>query len=430
MGRISPGPTRWPPGAKRRLVPAKSNLKPQTASCVVLYVRRPGPPGSCSPVRVLVVCSSHASYPPPPSLLVLVHALLDCPLVFSCRRRLVLVALLAFGFESPSVLVRSFGLSYSSFPLAFVLLVPPTSPCSCLSMPPSCSLRTQPRMFQSAPTPDALVCSGPGSMCPSTSLFSSSPLSSRLLLFLLPLPVFSPSCPPPSVPCSCSCSPLRVAPPPSPSPCLLPQTCHSRAASSPDVPVRVRCLPGCSSPQHRVNPRTIQSGGLGLAPVCPGRSDPGRLFVVFSPLPRKLQSMAPGSPADNPVRGLGPCLIPPRMLQSGVSLCRILSVASDAPVRGKGSPPDDPVRGLVPCFVPPRMHQSGAFFCRILSVASDALVRCTGFSPGRCSPGARAVLHSAPDAPILGVFLSYSLRCLGRSSPWHRVHPRTIQYGG
>ena len=30
MGRISPGPTRWPLGAERRLVPAKSNLKPQT----------------------------------------------------------------------------------------------------------------------------------------------------------------------------------------------------------------------------------------------------------------------------------------------------------------------------------------------------------------------------------------------------------------
>ena len=33
MGRISPGPTRWPPGAERRLVPAKSNLKPQTSNC-------------------------------------------------------------------------------------------------------------------------------------------------------------------------------------------------------------------------------------------------------------------------------------------------------------------------------------------------------------------------------------------------------------
>ena len=31
MGRISPGPIRWPPGAERRLVPAKSNLKPQTS---------------------------------------------------------------------------------------------------------------------------------------------------------------------------------------------------------------------------------------------------------------------------------------------------------------------------------------------------------------------------------------------------------------
>ena len=31
MERISPGPTRWPPGAERRLVPTKSNLKPQTS---------------------------------------------------------------------------------------------------------------------------------------------------------------------------------------------------------------------------------------------------------------------------------------------------------------------------------------------------------------------------------------------------------------
>ena len=68
-----------------------------------------------------------------------------------------------------------------------------------------------------------------------------------------------------------------------------------------------------------------------------------------------------------------------------------------------GSSPDDPVRGLVPCFIPPRMLQSGAFFCRILSVASDAPVRGTGFTPGRSSPGARAELHAAPDAPIRGV---------------------------
>ena len=95
-----------------------------------------------------------------------------------------------------------------------------------------------------------------------------------------------------------------------------------------------------------------------------------------------------------------------------------------------GSPADDPVRGLVPCFFLPRLLHSGASFYRILSVASDAPVRGTGFSPGRSSPGAWAVLLSTPDAPIRGVFLSYSLLCLGRSSPWLQVHPRTIQSGG
>ena len=79
---------------------------------------------------------------------------------------------------------------------------------------------------------------------------------------------------------------------------------------------------------------------------------------------------------------------------------------------------------------PPRMLQSGASFCRILSVASDAPVRGTGFTPRRSSPGASVVLHSAPDAPIRGVFLWYSLRCLRCSSPWHRVLPQTIQSGG
>ena len=288
--------------------------------------------------------------------------------------------------------------------------------------------------------------------------------------------------------------------------------------STPDAPIRgvfksysLRCL-GRSSPWHRVLPRTIQSGGLGRAPLRPGCSNPGRLFVVFSPLPRTLQSVAPGSAPDDPVRGLVPCFIPPRMLQSGASFFRILSVASDAPVRGTwftpgrssqgasavlhsapdapirgvllsyclrclgrsspwhrvlprtiqsgglcrapfrpgcsnparllvvfsplprmlqsvapGSPPVDPVRGLVPCFIPPRMLQSGASFYRILSVASDAPVRGTWFTPGRSSPGASAVLHSDPDAPIRAVFFSFSLRCLGRSSPWHRVLPRTIQ---
>ena len=260
-----------------------------------------------------------------------------------------------------------------------------------------------------------------------------------------------------------------------------------------------RCL-GCSCPLRQVLPPTIQAGGWGRAPVRPGCSNPGRLYAVFSPLLRTLQSVAPGSPPDNPVRGLVPCFIPPRLLQSGACLYRILSVASDAPVRGTwftpgrsspgawavlhsapgapirgvflsyslrclgrsspwhrvrprtiqsgglcgasfrpgcsnpghlfivfsplplmlqsvapGCPPDDPVRGLGPCSTPPRMLRSGTSFCRILSVASDAPVRCTGFSPKRSDPVAWAVLHSAPVAPIRGVFLSYSLRI--RSSP-------------
>ena len=139
---------------------------------------------------------------------------------------------------------------------------------------------------------------------------------------------------------------------------------------------------------HSAPDAPIRAVSLLYSLHCLGRSSPGRLFIVFSPLPRTLQSVAPVSPPHNPVRGLAPCFLPPQLLQSGASFCRIPSAASAAPVRG------------------------------------------TGFTPGRSSPGACAVLHSAPVAPILGVFLSYSLRCLGRSSPWHRVHPRTIQSGG
>ena len=149
----------------------------------------------------------------------------------------------------------------------------------------------------------------------------------------------------------------------------------------------LRCL-GCSCPLRQVLHRTIQYGGLGRAPLRPGCPNPGRLYVVFSPLPQTLQSVA------------------------------------------SGSPPDDPVQGPVPCFIPPRLLQSGASFYRILSVASDAPVRGTWFTPGRSSPGASAVLHSAPVAPFRGVFLTYSLHCLGCSCPWHRVLPRTIQSGG
>ena len=49
-----------------------------------------------------------------------------------------------------------------------------------------------------------------------------------------------------------------------------------------------------------------QSGGLGRAPPRPGCSNPGRLFAVFSPLPRMIQSVGPGFPPDDPVRELVP----------------------------------------------------------------------------------------------------------------------------
>ena len=86
-----------------------------------------------------------------------------------------------------------------------------------------------------------------------------------------------------------------------------------------------------------------------------------------------LRSVAPGSPPDDPVRRLGPCSTPSRMLQSGASFRRILSVALDAPVGAPGSPPDDPVRGLGPSSTPPRMLQSGASRI-LLSLLSLALL--------------------------------------------------------
>ena len=76
------------------------------------------------------------------------------------------------------------------------------------------------------------------------------------------------------------------------------------------------------------------------------------------------------------------------------------------------------------------MLQFWASLCRILSVASDAPVRGTWFTPGRSSPGASAPLHSAPIAPFRGFFLTFSLRRLGCSSPWHRVLSQTIQSEG
>ena len=367
------------------------------ALCAVLYVRRPGPPGSCSPVRVLAVCSLHASYPPPSSSLVHVHALRDCPPVFSCRRLLVLVGPLAIAFEPPSVLVRSFGLSFSSFPwLLSSLSSLPTSPCSCLSFPPSCPLRCGPfrsglhvpirlPFFSFSPRFPPLVLSPPASRLLS---FLSSPFCS-LLLFL-----FSSPCRSAAVSFSLFAAPDlpfpgRFVPGRSSPGALRPRMFQSAAPGAPpDFLPYSLCCPGRSSPWHRVHPRTIQSGGSGRASFRPGCSNPGRLFVLFFPLPRTFHPVAPGSPLD------------------------------------------DSVRGLVPCFVPSRMLHSGAPFNGILSFASDAPVRGTGFTPGWSSPGAIAVLHAAPDALIRGVFLSYSLRCPGRSSLRHRVHPRTIQSWG
>ena len=511
------------------------------ALCVVLYVRRPGPPGSCSPVPVLAVCSSHASYPPPSSSLVLVHALRDCPPAFSCRRLLVLVVPLAIAFESPSLLVCYFGLPFSSFPwLVSSLSSLPTSPCSCLPFPPSCPLRSSP--------------SGSGSMCSCAHVpirlpvFSFSPLAlsppaSRLLSFLsspfcsLLLFLFSSLCRSAAVSFSLFAAPDLPFPgrfvPGRPSPGALRPRVFQFAApgAPPDFLPYSLCCPGRSSPWHRVQPRTIQSGGSARASFRHGCSNPGRLFVLFFPLPRTLLPMAAGSPLDDPVLGLVPCFVPSPMLHSGAPFNRILSLALDALVPSTGfspggsspgaravlhsapdapllgvflsyslrclgrlspwrrvhprtiqsrglcrasfrpgcslpgrhfivfsplprtlqsvapdSPPDDPVWGVVPCFMPPLMLQSGPSFYAISSVASDAPVRGTGFTPGQSSPGASAVLLSAPDAPtgpsfyrilsvasdapVQAVFSSYSLRCPGRSSPWHRVHPRTIQSGG
>ena len=64
MGRISPGPTRWAPGAERRLVPAKSNLKPQTCAfrelCLVALLVVPG-----CPLRVCALALPRRPLPPP-----------------------------------------------------------------------------------------------------------------------------------------------------------------------------------------------------------------------------------------------------------------------------------------------------------------------------------------------------------------------------
>ena len=61
MGRISRGPTRWPPGAERRLVPAKSNLKTQTfyGLYLVTGVTGGGITACCSPTLGVEVNIAH-----------------------------------------------------------------------------------------------------------------------------------------------------------------------------------------------------------------------------------------------------------------------------------------------------------------------------------------------------------------------------------
>ena len=161
-------------------------------------------------------------------------------------------------------------------------------------------------------------------------------------------------------------------------------------------------------------------------------------FSPFSPVPRPRSNplgccAAPSHPSSRVYTPPGrqqPCSASP--LDPHPSGDRFVRLARVAPL------PPPPLHSCAashstkvgPSSTPPRVLQSGASFCRFVSVASDAPVCGTRFSPRRSSPGAWAVLHSAPDALIRGVFLSYSLLCLGRSSPWHRVHPRTIQSGG
>ena len=61
VGRISPGPTRWPPGAERHLVPKTSNLKHQTCKFILtshndLLGRQPTPTSGW-------ISTMHTQYP-------------------------------------------------------------------------------------------------------------------------------------------------------------------------------------------------------------------------------------------------------------------------------------------------------------------------------------------------------------------------------
>ena len=134
--------------------------------------------------------------------------------------------------------------------------------------------------------------------------------------------------------------------------------------------------------------------------------------VIFSLLPRTLQSVAPGSPPDGSVLGLLPCFFPPRMLPAGAPF--FFFVFSQLPRKlqsvAPGSPPDDPVRGLAPCFIPPRMLQSGVSFCRTLSAAV-----CTV-----------AVLVPASLSPLLAP--SYDPACRVPDTPVHATGASAVPF--
>ena len=171
-------------------------------------------------------------------------------------------------------------------------------------------------------------------------------------------------------------------------PCFFPpRLLHPRASF---LTYSLCCL-GCSSPWHRVLPRTIQSGGSGRAPLRPGCSSPGRLFDVFSPLPWTLQSVAPGSAPDDPVRGLVPASFRPGCSIPGRLFCVFSPLPPMLQSVAPGSPPDDTVRGLGPCSspAPPRSAVLGT-----LSRAAVRRVLCA--LPGFAAPGGRCGL-----APVL-----------------------------
>ena len=208
------------------------------------------------------------------------------------------------------------------------------------------------------------------------------PLS--LLLLLLPRPDSCSSCPlsPPflalvHVLLAVSCRRRFL---------LLVQPCtlQSRVASTsdvlvqglhhPDVPVRVRCFPGCSSP------------GCMLLSVSPSSPSPpfSRLLFFVSSLPcslllfmffSPLLAAAVSSSLCSPVRS-NPGFLPPGCSSPGALLPGMFQSGFHA---------------LVRLPLPPGCSSPGG------PVASDAPVGGTGFTPGRSSPGARAMLLSIPS---------------------------------